>query len=138
MIKSFFKLIAVLIIIFSASLTTGYAQQVNGILAPPGGGGGTSSTTVGSSDNTLLYVAAGAVVVAAVVYAIMKKKSKEEKSPETKDSSSVHINPGLLNVEKQPDYLVQQNLPLQLQLGLKQLSNATEEKQYFLGVRYNF
>lgn len=128
-----------MIIIFNASQTTSYAQQVNGILAPPGGGGSTTtSTTVESSDNTLLYVAAGAVVVAAVVYAIMKKKSKEEKSPEKKDSSSVQINPNLLNVEKQPDNLVRQILPLQLQMGLKQLSNATEEKQYFLGLRYNF
>lgn len=139
MIKSFSKLFAFVIFFFCVLSINNYAQQVNGIFAPPGGGGSTTtSTTVESSDNTLLYVAVGAVVVAAVVYAVLKNKNKEDKTPGKKDSSSVQINPGLLKIKSDTENLVHQNLPLQLHLGLKQLSYALEEKQYFLGVRYNF
>lgn len=138
MSKPISKLFFLIFILFFTFITSLNAQQVNRVFAPPGGGGSSStSTTVSSSDNTLLYVAAGAVVVAAVVYAVIKR-NKENKKPEPKDTTSAKVNSDLLGLESQINNSAQINLPIQIQVGLTQLSKVSEEKHYILGVRYNF
>lgn len=99
------------------------------------GGGGSGTAQVEKPDDSMLYIVGGTVIVGLIVYAIVSrsKEKKIEVDSTINETSSVDrdIVPLTLSIQEKTE----QNLPLDVYLGMQRMSSFTNEKRYLLGVK---
>ncbi|UCH65228.1 MAG: hypothetical protein JSW63_11585 [Ignavibacterium sp.] len=141
--KSQFRfIIAVFIGIFLLT-SSGYSQSFLRIDDDIGGGGGGTTNQSDGSDNTALYVVAGLAVAGIIAYVIINKVNKKDEEEESDTSSAmqklsgVNLASGFNDLEHEVKK-VQDQIPVNLILGVRNEKAFISDKTYLMGVSVRF
>jgi hypothetical protein len=142
--KSQFRFIIVLFIGVILLTSMGYSQSAFRINDDIGGSGGGTSNQSSGSDNTALYVVAGLAVAGIIAYVIINKVNKKDEEEEKADTSSalqqlrsINLASGFNDFEHEVKK-AQDQIPVNLILGVRNEKVFISEKTYLMGVSVRF
>jgi hypothetical protein len=124
------------IILFSPSV---YPQSINRIDENIGGGGTMTTSGDSQNDNTVLYIVAGAIVVGLIVWKVfLDKKEPKTKNDDKTDSTKASLDTIFYNnLSEQESELhrIQDQIPFEIFLGLKNNGQGIPGKNLSLGLK---
>ena len=123
--------------------SNGHSQSILRLEDEIGGGGSTSSSQGNSSDNTALYVVGGLAVVGIIAYVVISKSNKknEKEKPDTSSALQQFSGSDLASGFNEFEYeykKVQDKIPVNLILGVRNDRAFVSDKTYLMGVSLRF
>ena len=124
-------------------MSDGNSQNLLRIDDDIGGGGSGSTNQDGSSDNTALYVVAGLAVAGIIAYVIINKVNKKDEEDKSDTSAAIQQFNGVDLASQSDDFefeykKVQDNIPVNLILGVRNEKAFVSDKTYLMGVSVRF
>lgn len=136
---TYFKLIAVILILTVALFSSEtFAQSNLRIFEDIGGGNGTSQTE-DSNDNSTIYIVGGLVIAGIIAYAlIFKEKKVDSDTTAAQTSPSIYSDISQFESSEKEFQKVKEEIPVDIFLGVRNDEAVLNNRIYQVGVRLKF
>ena len=136
----FIKSVATILVLTVTILSSEtFAQSNLRIFDVPGGSGSGTTQTDDSNDNSTIYIVGGLVIAGILAYALFfKEKKAETDTTASLYSTSIYSNISEFDSAEEEFQKVEEQIPIDIFMGIKNDEVVLNNKMYQLGVRVKF
>ena len=136
----FIKSVATILVLTVTILSSEtFAQSNLRIFDVPGGSGSGTTQTDDSNDNSTIYIVGGLVIAGILAYALFfKEKKAETDTTASLYSTSIYSNISEFDSAEEEFQKVEEQIPVDIFMGIKNDEAVLNNRMYQLGVRVKF